>query len=50
MNKYIGKYASSEKKENKNKYRGYYMPAKYFSTFEEKFRISKRPCDVLFII
>ena len=23
---------------------------KYFSTLEEKFRISKRPCNVLFII
>ena len=34
--------------------RGYYMAArgnmKYFSTLEEKFRISKRPCNVLFII
>ena len=47
-------------------YRGYYMAfslsvekyftsehskqVKYFSTWEEKFRISKRPCNVLFII
>ena len=50
---------------NRCMYRGYYMAARryeislrvfknifeiFFSTREEKFRISKRPCNVLFII